>query len=306
MGIAASAAVASVAMLGAAGVAAGAHPGGGVRLTKAQQQAQRYVERAVLKAVNGLDCQPRQYRATYPGPPPPGFRGVLGIFRGAPTRRSAAAIRDIVGGAVGLYVNYVRLARVLGGVSYYVYVSDGSAGGFPPANVSRCLAAERAAFAAELPSIPTALQQPARQVFAMNLAADRRDDRQPVRETLTLSGHLASGGGSAISGATATEIQNQGICGFTCCTHGKVLSGLVPDGVATHQGQGHRPAAEGQRAAADIRRACGARRRRSRSRPRDGTRGRPGRPPARPVHRRVLVEADFAPQQLLADQRPVP
>ena len=223
----------SVAMLVAVGVAGAAHPGGGIRWTRAEMQAQRYVERAVLKAVNGPECQPRRYRATYPGPPPAGFRSVLGILRGRPTRRSAAALRRIVGGNdIGLFANYVRLARVVDGVSYYVFVSE-SAGGLPPANVSRCLAAERAAFAAELPLIPAALQQPAKRVFALNLAADRRADRQPVRETVALFGQSAGGGGGGVSGATATEIRVRGMYGSTCCSPGTVLSGVVPDRVAT-------------------------------------------------------------------------
>ena len=64
------------------------------------------------------------YRATYPGPPPPGFRAVLGIFRGGPIRRSSSALQKLIGiNKVSLYVNYVRRAAVINGTTYYVYVS---------------------------------------------------------------------------------------------------------------------------------------------------------------------------------------
>ena len=113
-----------------------------------------------------------------------------------------------------------------------MYLSDGSPGGFPPANVSDCLSAERAAFMAELPSIPAALQQPAKRVFALELAADRRADRQPVRENVTVTSRSVGGGGSGVSGATAQQIRDQGMYAATCCSHGTVLYGVVPDGVA--------------------------------------------------------------------------
>ena len=231
-GLAAVMAVTSVTMLGVAGAAPADHPGAALRLTKPELQAQRYVQRAVLRADNGPDCQPAHHRATYPGPPPPGFRAVLGIFRGGPIRRASSALQKLIGiNKVSLYVNYVRRAAVINGTTYYVYVSD--SGDIPSANVHRCLAAERAAFAAELPSIPAALQQPAKQLLAIRLAADRRTYRERVREGVTLIGHPANGGGGGVAGATATEIRDQGFYGFTCCTQGKVLFGLVPDGVAT-------------------------------------------------------------------------
>lgn len=97
----AAAAVAITAALGAAGVAGAMHRGGAVKLTPAEQRAQRYVERAILKALNGPDCQPRQHRAAYPGPPPRGIRAVLGVLRGGPTHRSASVLREIVGGRAG-------------------------------------------------------------------------------------------------------------------------------------------------------------------------------------------------------------
>ena len=165
---------------------------------------------------------------------PSGFRAVLGILRGAPIPRSASALRRIVGeNNAGLYINYVRLARVVNGVRYYVFVSDGSVGGFPPASVSRCLASERTAFAAELPAIPTALQQAAKQVFAINLAADRRVDRRLVRESVSLFGLNAGGGGGGVAGATAADIRTHGMYGSSGSAQGAVLSGVVPDGVAT-------------------------------------------------------------------------
>jgi hypothetical protein len=47
-----------------------------------QRRAERYVERAVLEAVNGPACAPAHRQSTLPGPPPLSLRSILGVLRG--------------------------------------------------------------------------------------------------------------------------------------------------------------------------------------------------------------------------------
>jgi hypothetical protein len=174
--------------------------------TPAEKQAARYVERGVLKAENGPSCAPGPYPATFAGPPPKPFRSILKVLRGGP-RPVPHVIERSFGHEVGLYVNYVRLARVVGGLDYYLYVSDGSVGMLPPGNVARCLSAERADVSAELPSIPAALRPTVEKILATQLKADRRIDGEPVREGVYLVGlnHVGAGGGGGGASAVAVE-----------------------------------------------------------------------------------------------------
>ncbi|MFZ0387600.1 MAG: hypothetical protein WAL22_18195 [Solirubrobacteraceae bacterium] len=201
------------------------------RASRLQRRAERYVERAVLKAVNGPACAPAHRESTLPGPPPMSLRSILGVLRGPPSPLvPGARSRVIVGHQIGLYVNYVRLASVVGGIDYYVFVAKG---GFPPpADVTRCLRAQRTDFGMELPSIPPALQAAAKGILARQLRAEGRFYRRPLREGVFLFGLGPHGGGGG-GGADAAEIKHQGMFDSSGTKHGSVLSGVVPNGVAT-------------------------------------------------------------------------
>jgi hypothetical protein len=197
-----------------------------------ERRAERYVERAVLKAVNGPACAPAHRQSTLPGPPPMSLRSILGVLRGPPSPLvPGARSRVLVRHQIDLYVNYVRLASVVSGIDYYVFVAKR---GFPPpANVTRCLRAQRTDFGKELPSIPPSLQAAAKGILARQLRAEGRFDRRPLREGVFLFGLGAHGGGGGGGGADAAEIKHQGMFYSSGTNHGSVLSGVVPDGVAT-------------------------------------------------------------------------
>jgi hypothetical protein len=208
-----------------------AHAGAPRRPSPVQRRAERYVERAVLKAVNGPACAAVHRRTTLPGPPPMSLRSILGVLRGPPSPPPPRTRRNvIIRHQIGLYVNYVRLASVVGGIDYYVFVAK--AGFPPPANVTRCLRAQRTDFREELPSIPPMLRAPAKSILAKQLRFEGRVYRRPLRDGVFLYG-LGPHGGAGGGGADAAEVKRRGVFVASGTKHGSVLSGIVPDGVAT-------------------------------------------------------------------------
>jgi hypothetical protein len=80
----------------------------------------------------------------------------------------------------------------VGGIDYYVFVAKG---GFPrPADVTRCLRAQRTDFGMELPSIPPALQAAATGVLARQLRPRVASTADPLHEGVFLFGLGAHGG----------------------------------------------------------------------------------------------------------------
>ena len=201
-----------------------------------QQQEQRYVQKAVLKAVNSPACAEVRVPATVTGPPPASLLSILGLLR-QPATAADKPPAQVLAHEPELYVNYVRFARSAFGRKWFVWVAGSSFR--PPANVDRCLSAESADFHAELPSIPKALRAQTTALFATQLGGDRRFDSEPVRPVgVSLFGPSSSGGGGGGGGGTAAEIEAHGMwsseSGGTGADPARTLfAGLVPDGVAT-------------------------------------------------------------------------
>jgi len=201
-----------------------------------QRQEQRYVQTAVLKAVNSAACAEVRVPATVTGSPPTSLLSILRVLRQPATPGENPPARITVH-EPELYVNYVRFARSAFGRRWYVWVAGSNFR--PPANVNRCLAAESADFHAELPSIPAALRAPTTAMFVMQLSADRRFDSRPLRPVgVSLFGLSAAGFGGGGGGGTAAEIEDRGMwlseSGGTGADPARTLfAGVVPDGVAT-------------------------------------------------------------------------
>jgi hypothetical protein len=146
-------------------------------------------------------------------------------------RRPATAAdrlpRSLQGGpdAQGVYVRYIRLARVSDGISYYVLPAESFRDQSPiPA---RCYALILAAVRAELPRIPSryrtaTLMFAERQVRFAQLA---RQQSTGPGVCLLLS---AANGNAGTCGATAEQLKQGGLVSRL-----GTVSGLVPDGVAT-------------------------------------------------------------------------
>jgi hypothetical protein len=167
----------------------------------------------------------RTIPAVSQGAPSEALRLALGVLRRprAPTDRLPRYLREY--GPRGVYVDYVRRARVRSGVSYYVV---------PVAVISQhpglstgCYAAIQAAFRAELPHMPARLRKPTKVLLDYLIARDRRLAAEGAGQGVCLlfAGPSSSGG---TCGAGAEEIRQSGLIS----SYGWV-SGVVPDGVAT-------------------------------------------------------------------------
>jgi len=137
-------------------------------------------------------------------------------------------LRVAQGTARVIYVDYIRLARIQGGTSYYLVPVVSAAGlGISPA----CAAAETAGLHRELPHIPAPLRARAERVLA-DLIAQQRYNSQPHQAVWELD--VQPGGGSASgSGATAWDITQAGDMSSHGTNGNATVSGVVPDGVAT-------------------------------------------------------------------------
>ena len=199
---------------------------------------QRYVETAVLKGINGPACAREHVAATNTGPPPASLLSILGVLR-LPATAADKVPLPIVAHQSDVYVNYIRFARSAFGISWYVWVAGPPEAFFPPANETRCLAAQAADFHGELPSIPKNLRSATTRIFNAQLRAERTRDGEPPRPPgVELFGLSPGGGGAGGGGLDAAEIAQRGSWGSSSGGTGNNpeltrFNGIVPDGVAT-------------------------------------------------------------------------
>jgi hypothetical protein len=162
-------------------------------------------------------------------------------------RRSATASdtlpRALRGNAPqGRFVKYIRLARVVDGLSYYI-VPSSSPSRFAGILSGRCIAASTSALHAEERKIPSAVRA---RTLALAVGMLGQERLMLARETgdevcLLFARHQESGG---TCGATAVDLRKWGLTSTMA-----EIAGIVPDGVAAVVV--HVPAYEGQRAITD-------------------------------------------------------
>jgi hypothetical protein len=187
-----------------------------------------YIAAAHRQVAHTPDCQTRRVAGpllNY-GAPSTSLLSVLGVLRRPATSldRSRRTLQD-AGNARGIYVKYIRLALVEDGVSYYVVPV---ATLFPTAELpARCYAAVVAALRAELAGIPPSLRDATVSLEQQLIAQQRRFAQLAAGAGVCLVFKSADGDGGTC-GASATEIEQQGLISV----FGR-LSGVVPDGVAT-------------------------------------------------------------------------
>jgi hypothetical protein len=164
--------------------------------------------------------------ATSDGSPGPELLSLLAVLR-RPATAADQLPRSLHAGAEtqGIYVHYIRLARVSDGMSYYIVPAESVARKvFIPA---RCYAAIIAAVRAELPQIPAKYRAPTLDLAERIVARDRLAARARTGPgvCLLMTGNAGTAG---TCGATAAQLTSVGLVSFS----GSV-SGVVPDGVAT-------------------------------------------------------------------------
>ncbi|HUA49470.1 MAG TPA: hypothetical protein VMA77_29820 [Solirubrobacteraceae bacterium] len=204
--------------------------GGAAGISQRQRRAaQPYVRAAIDPAVSAscASLASVRGRVSY-GAPSRSLVAILGVLR-RPREPSdlpppaPGAHRSIPVWAQGAYVRYVRRARVVAGISYYVVpmVNAGVMNGTCAAQAQRRL--DR-----ELPTIPAGLRGVVRQLAEHQIA--NLGPHQGV--ILVETGPNISGG---FGGTPASAIKQTGIFGSDQTRDGARVVGLLPDGVASVQ-----------------------------------------------------------------------
>ena len=184
-------------------------------------------------------AQPNPHGATISqGTPTAAVLSVLGVLRRPSTpadRLPATLYRDgrplLLGEPSQVYVRYIRRARVVNGVAYYLI--PGVIGSPPPPTrvLNRCYAEEMQALRNRLSHVPGAQRTSTLSVGATVFAEARAsaEKQRPYDGVTELDWQLrATGGGGGSGAASAATIEKQGMLGATDSD----VFGVVPSGVA--------------------------------------------------------------------------
>jgi hypothetical protein len=124
-----------------------------------------------------------------------------------------------------VYAGYVRRVFQDAGSSYYIYVQHDTGSEYPS---DHCLMLQLKAVTRALPAIPAPLREPTHALETRLVAYERKLKALPRQDTLCFAIEQQNGGSSEC-GATLSQIEN----GFTAGGVGDIVSGIVPDGVAS-------------------------------------------------------------------------
>jgi hypothetical protein len=152
----------------------------------------------------------------------------LGVLRRPPTRadRLPPDSMSEMGPGIAIYAGATRRAGQIEGTSYYlVPIRQDPAGAVPSA---RCFALQKAALDNAIPTFPQALRSPVRKLEAALIAFATSLAAAPPSDAVCEVTAQRNGGGMSCS-ETADEIRH----GLFPGDDNGVLSGLVPDGVAS-------------------------------------------------------------------------
>jgi len=164
--------------------------------------------------------------ATSNGSPGRALLSLVAVLR-RPATAADRLPRSLQAGAdaQGVYLHYIRLARVSNGVSYYILPAESvTQRQFLPV---RCYAAILAAVRAELPHIPARFRTPTLDLAERLVAHDRAAAQTPTGPGVCLL-MTGSAGSAGTCGATAAQLVSVGLLSLS-----STVSGIVPDGVAT-------------------------------------------------------------------------
>jgi hypothetical protein len=193
------------------------------------RQERIYIHKAVLTARRTAACRQSQRRApaVSNGSPSPALLSVLGVLRRRPVAADGLPRSVELNSVSGVYVRYIRLARVRNGVSYYIVPAARALDFSGPGTSPRCLAAIVASVRAELPQIPRGLRPSTLALVTETAAhASQRDADAAAGGICLITVSAGEQGGSC--GASARDLTQHGMLS----AYG-TLSGVVPDGVAT-------------------------------------------------------------------------
>ena len=137
--------------------------------------------------------------------------------------------------ARGVYVRYIRLARVIDGESFYlVPVASVGFPALPQTVADRCYQLEVAALRKALPSVPASERAATRRYGDAQFALGRYNlSVSSVHEGIFIVSVRPGGGGGMDGGETPATLARTGMLGGGSSPVGIVMDGIVPDGVAT-------------------------------------------------------------------------
>jgi hypothetical protein len=201
----------------------------------------KYLQPAVLRAINSPICVRRTVPATTAGVPPASLLSILGVLRRPAATGGIRGVLSRFGEYTGLYVKHVRFARTVDGFDWYVTVSAGLQGMRGPGHINRCIAAQTANFDRELPGMPKAFRADATQIFTAQIHTERSHAayNPPISVNLNLNGFSEYGDGGTGGGAgTAAQIEDGKGLGTGGLATGSgpdttSVQCVVPDGVAS-------------------------------------------------------------------------
>ncbi|HTU84385.1 MAG TPA: hypothetical protein VMF57_02360 [Solirubrobacteraceae bacterium] len=214
------------------------------RMPHASLREARYIDTALFgvgakEPACSLVAQPNPAGATISqATPDAALLSALGVLRRpataadrlpAPVDRAGHPL--LLGEPNQVYVRYIRLARIVDGVGYYLV--PGLIGSPPPPArvMSRCYAQEMRALRVSLAHVSPTLRAATLKVGAQTFARARASvaKRRPFEGVVELNWQLnGRGGGGSGGGANAATIEQQGMLGGT----GSAVYGVVPSGVA--------------------------------------------------------------------------
>ena len=203
------------------------------------QRSNKYIQPEVLRALNSPVCVRGTVPATTTAVPPASLLSIVGVLRRPAARGGASDVLSRLGGEFpGLYVKYVRFARAVDGLDWYVSVSAGHLGIRAPVHINRCIAAQTANFDRELPRIPRPFRADATQIFNAQIQNERSVDAHNPPVGVNLMGLGPYGGnGPTSGGATAAGIEAGALAYGSSLTGSgpdtATVEGVVPDGVAS-------------------------------------------------------------------------
>ena len=175
------------------------------------------------------------------GSPSPAMLWELAILR----RRATPADRIprfYAGGVIppgpnthGVYVRYIRLARVVGGESFYlVPVASVGFAALPQTVADRCYRLEVAALQKALPSVPAPERAATRRYGEAQFALGRYNlSVSSIHEGIFIVSLRPGGGGGMDGGESPATLARTGMLGGGSSPVGIVMDGIVPDGVST-------------------------------------------------------------------------
>jgi hypothetical protein len=201
-----------------------------------QQHELTYIVSAQQSALKSAACKPPPlpHTTVSNGSPRTQLQSVLGVLRRPATRADTPRVPHLStpfypSEAREVFARYARRARVEDGVSYFVIPVRGliETLNYP----ASCDPAQVAQLRSELPRIPAA-ERAATLALQQRFLALIRAGQQPAdpnRDSICFMTLSASGTGGGVCGATAALIARNG----AMQSNGHVLSGVVPDGVAS-------------------------------------------------------------------------